>query len=205
MNREEYDDFFDKFCEQIDKKEEYRKFYSSFENYPTSIKKMIFINISISLMILILFLICVLYKDYFTFLLLAVCTLIISYLLLKVYVVISSFKNANFVTFTGKIIDSYECGSKVLNNKHFIIKLLSDEQKEMCFKYFGEEDFSYDQYLTLFIPEQAEIIISDYGPMVKSYIEVVSTDEIESREKIVEMKESKGKEKITANEFINNK
>lgn len=208
IEKDEMDEMFnnlDEFIEQTEKKDKYKKLYSSFDNFPADIKKNIYMNIGIIIGIFFLFFICAFKLHYISALLIITCIAIVLFLGIKTIMTIRYLKTANFISFTGKIVESYPIGSKITNDSHYIIKLLSDDGKELCFRYFGKKTLMFDQYITIFIRENSEITTSDYGPLIETYIEAVPTDEIESRMKLYEIKKDLDSDKISVENYLNEK
>lgn len=187
--------------EKEKKKFLYKKLYSNFNNFPVYIKKNIIINTTIIFAIILTFILFITKLHYFSFLFLIVCLLIIFFLGFRSIYTISILKNVNFIEFTGKIIESYPVGSKITKNRHFIVKLLSDDGKTLCFRYFRKESLVFDQYITIYMNEYEKIISSNYGPMIENYIEAIPTDEITSKFEFA--KSTDGNSEISAEEYIN--
>lgn len=170
-----------KYMSQTDMEQNYMKMYSRFSNFPSNIKKGIIINAIILCASAILMVLCILKLKYYSPL------LIVAYILLTVILgwkIITTFfylRHAHFITFTGRITESHVVGTKLMNNKHHVIKLVADDGKELSFPYYENSSLYFDQYITLFINNNAEIIPSSYGPYIERYIEAVPTDEIKSR------------------------
>lgn len=205
--KEKYDieDIFkqlDEFAEETEKKNKYRKIYSRFENFPSNVKKTLFINLVIIIFVFILCFACIFKLKYVTPLLICVSFAIIFFLGIKSIMTIRYLKYADFITFTGKIIESYPIGSKLTNNFHYIVKLQNDEGKELCFRYFDKQTLMYDQSLTLFIRENSEIISSNYGPLIENYIEVVPTDDIESRFVLEDIKNDSNSSSVSIEDYL---
>lgn len=192
----------DEFAAETEKKDRFRKVYSKFENFPANVKKNLFINLIIILSVFILCMICIFKLKYITPLLIAVTLAIIFFLGIKSIMTIRYLKYADFVTFTGKIVESYPVGSKLTNNFHYIVKLQNDEGKELCFRYFDKQTLMYDQSLTLFIRENSEIVSSNYGSLIENYIEVVPTDDIESRFILEDIKDDNNGETVSVKDYL---
>lgn len=191
-----------KFVKNSEEKDTYMKIYSKFDNFPSNIKKQVFINIIIMIMVAIAFFVCVFGIKYISAILLITCGILEFYLGIKVWSTFFYFKNARFKSFTGKIIESYPVGSKITNNKHYVIKLKSENGKELCFKYFGSANLLYDQSITLFIHENSTITSSNYGPLVETYIEAVPTDDIKSKLEFMKLQEEDGTDTISVDTFL---
>lgn len=179
----------------------YRKLYSNFSNFPICIKKNIIINLAIIFSIILTFIIFLTKLNYFSILFLIVCVLLIFFLGFRCIYTISVLKNVNFVEFTGKVIESYPVGSKITKDFHFIVKLLSDDGKTLCFRYFRKETLMFDQYVTIYMNENEKISASNYGPMIENYIEAIPTDELNSKFKFTDLEN--GTSEISAEEYIN--
>ena len=78
----------------------------------------------------------------------------------------------------------------------------NDEGKELCFRYFDKQTLMYDQSLTLFIRENSEIISSNYGPLIENYIEVVPTDDIESRFILEDIKDDNNGGTVSVEDYL---
>ena len=169
----------------------YRKLYSNFSNFPIYIKKNIIINLAIIFSIILTFIIFLTKLNF----------LLIFFLGFRCIYTISVLKNVNFVEFTGKVIESYPVGSKITKDFHFIVKLLSDDGKTLCFRYFRKETLMFDQYVTIYMNENEKISASNYGPMIENYIEAIPTDELDSKFKFTDLEN--GTSEISAEEYIN--
>lgn len=169
--------------------EEYLQMYSSFTNFPSNIKKNIIFNLSMITGLTIAIFVCVFAIHYFSLILFLTYFLFVGFLGWKTFSVFFYLKHVHFITFTGKIVESYFAGTKLTANKHFVLKLLSDDGKELCFPYYDNQTLNFDQYITLFINKDSEIIASPYGPMIESYIEAVPTEEIQAKLSLFKSKE----------------
>lgn len=173
--------YLDKMLERADEKNMYINMYKRFSNFPSNIKKDITFQACVIAAAWLLFLVSVIWLHYFSAVLLVALVGINVYMGLRIWTTFFYLKNAYFVTFTGKITESNPIGSKLTNNKHYILKLTNDESgKEMCFHYYGSQNLQYGQEMTLFLRHDATINPTSYGPMAESYIEAVLTDEIEA-------------------------
>jgi hypothetical protein len=191
-----------KFGEDAKKQEKYRNIYSSFNNYPINIKKEIIKNILIAIAVTIAFLYCVFSIHYISVLLVVSCVALVGYLLLKTWAIDRHLKYADFIDFTGEIVESYPVGSKLANNFHYVIKLRNDEGKELCFRYFDNESLVFGQSITLFIRENAEVTTSAYGPIIENYIEAIPTDEIESKMQMEDIKNDNESEYVSVEKYL---
>lgn len=188
-----------KYMDQVDMEQRFLKLYSKFSNFPQSIKKNIITRIAFIIGIIILVFTAVFYLDYKNPVIFLIATVIPLFLLWQIFITFFYLKHAHFITFTGKITESYPVGTKITGNKHFVLKIISDSGKELCFPYYGSESFVYDQYLTLFINNNAKIDLSQWGPYLSQYIEVIPTDEIEAR---MELLDSVNSDSLKATDYL---
>jgi len=189
------------YMEETSMEQKYMKMYSCFSNFPTKIKREIITSICFVIGLTVLVLMCVFAMGYHTLLLFLVYTVITIFLIWKVFSTFFYLRHAHFVSFTGRITDSHIEGTKIFGTKHHILKLTADDGKELSFPFYGSETLNFDQYITLFININAEIMPSPYGPYVEQYIEAVPTDEIEAR---MSMMKDMEKGVVTADNYIRN-
>lgn len=177
------------FLRDNEEKDEYRRIYAKFENFPNNVKKQIYTNAVIMAGGVVLLALCIFGLKYVSVILCAAFGLIEFYLGIKLWATFHYLRNAKFKAFTGKIVESYPVGTKLMNNKHFVIKLRNEKDKELCFRYFGNENFKFDQNITLFIRENSDVVSSNYGPLVETYIEAIPTDDIKAKIQMIDASE----------------
>lgn len=188
------------FMDQTDSEQKLMKLYSKFSNFPQNIKKNIIINLITIIALTVIVVMSVVYLDYKHPLLFIVYLAASIFLGWKVFITYFYLKHAHFITFTGKITESYPVGSKISGNKHFVLKIVSDDGKELCFPYYDSQTLHFDQYVTLFINNNAAVDLSQWGPYISQYIEVIPTDEINSRLKLLDETDSTT---MKAQDYIN--
>ena len=200
-NNSDYDEL-SKAIERTETRLMFEKMYSKIENFPKNIKNTIYFNaIIIGIVIICYFLALVQFK-YFSGLLTAFSICLVAFLAIKTISLIAYFKNASFITFTGKIIESYPIGAKITNNLHFIIKLEDYEGKTLAFEYYDKNPLKFNQLITIFMREQSEISASDYGPFISSYIEVIPTDEIIAKNGMMDLQKELEKTELTIKDYL---
>jgi len=196
---------FQQIIKDIELKNMFKKMYSSIDNFPRNIKKNLYINTAISVAIIVLLFFILFKLKYFSWLLLIASLSLFAFLTIRNISTIIYFKHASFVTFTGRIIESYPIGSKFTNNLRFVIKIEDNDGSTLSFEYFDKRQLNFDQLITVFLRENTPISASDYGPFVGSYIEIVPTDEIISRKNMLELKETLDSKNITIEDYLSNK
>lgn len=183
-------------------KNDYRNMYKSFSNFPSLSKKTIYSNLTAIGIATILFCLCVLGMKYRAPLVFAVYILALLYFGFSIFTIFYRLRNANFIVFTGKITESFVVGSKLTNDKHFVLKLVSDDGKELAFHYYDKKQVNFEQELTLFIQEDATVDVTNYGPTISTYIEVIPTAELDARFEFFDKNEDTSE--ISAKDYIDN-
>lgn len=194
----EQEEAMNRFMDKIDGEQNMMKYFSHFANFPTKTKKDIFRNLGIIAGCTALVFWCVFglkYKDPLLFLVYGAITLFLCW---KIFATFFYLRHAHFITFTGVLTESYPVGSKVLGDKHFIFKIVAEDGRELCFPYYDSQQFYFDQEVTLFINNRARIEMSEWGPYVSQYIEMIPTKEIDAK---VEFLHGGGRD-ISAKEYL---
>lgn len=178
---EEQERQLEKVMDAADAEQKMLKLYSHFSNFPRDTKMDIIRNICIVIGLTVFFFFSIFRLKYSSPVLYVAYITITVFLLWKVFATFFYLKHVHFITFTGKVVEAFAVGTKITGSKHWVVKLRSEEGRELCFPYYGSQKIYYDQNITLFINNQAEVDLSQWGPYISKYIEAIPTEEIETR------------------------
>lgn len=177
-----------------------RDFYRSFSNLPSRIQKKVLISAVIALIV---FLMCIgVFIFYYKHPMMLVIGLVIPfYLGIQAVSTLFYFRNMEFTEFTGKVVESYPMGNKLMKTDYFLIKLENKEGKTLCFQYYDKSPVYFDEELTLFVRKGTNVISGEYGPMIETYIDLMPTEDLNNRIKACNEKKKNGKE-ISIEQFV---
>lgn len=198
---EELEELFE-YIKKKEREKEYQDFFSHFSNLPKTTQTTIILNICIIIASLCAFGYCVFGIKYFRWELFLVIIVLNIFLIVRTIAIKSAFSNLDFVLFTGEIVEAYEHGTKIMKDRHFILRLQSDEGKDLCVRYFDSKSLHIGQRLSVFMRPNTSIEPSEYGPIVEEYIVIVPTEDIVSRFKLESMKEESSDE-LSIEQYLN--
>lgn len=196
---DEIDEEIEAYFNKIEYDTKLSNYYSSYSNFPYQVKKEIIINISVFVVTTIAFLYLVIGIKYFSLPLLAAELLVAFFTLISSYYTIRNIRSVSFTLFQGIIEDSINIG---IRNKAIILKIRGINGKTICIKYCDSKTLYLEQDVTIFLPNNATVKQSQYGPMVDNYITIIPTDELKAEENVKELKEQNNGEDITIEDYL---